>query len=78
MLIKGLLGQMMMRLASWIASSTPGAGRADSTPANRISLLNVGAGEVISILVRKRNAGIISIPDFGQAVANFARLFRLE
>ena len=43
----------------------------DTVPANRIYLLNGGAGEVISILVRKRNAGVISIPDFGQAVANF-------
>jgi predicted nucleic acid-binding protein len=43
----------------------------DTVAANRIYLLNVGAGEVVSILVRKRNAGIISIPDFGQALASF-------
>jgi predicted nucleic acid-binding protein len=43
----------------------------ETVPANRIYLLNVGAGEVISILVRKRNAGIITIPDFGQALASF-------
>jgi predicted nucleic acid-binding protein len=43
----------------------------DTVPANRIYLLNVGAGEVISILVRKRNAGIISISDFTQALASF-------
>src|SRR5260370_39208259 len=36
MLINGLLGQMMMRSASWIASRTPGAGRADSAPAKRM------------------------------------------
>jgi predicted nucleic acid-binding protein len=43
----------------------------DTVPANRIHVLNVGAGEVISVLVRKHNAGIISISDFGQAVVNF-------
>src|SRR5689334_21153359 len=34
MLISGLLGQMMTRLASLIASNTPGAGRAALTPRN--------------------------------------------
>jgi uncharacterized protein len=43
----------------------------DSVPANRIYVLNIGTGEVVSILVRKRNAGIISVADFGQAVASF-------
>ena len=32
----------------------------DTVSADRIFLLNIGAGEVMSILVRKRNAGIIS------------------
>jgi uncharacterized protein len=43
----------------------------DSVPADRILLLNIGTGEVISILVRKRNAGIISVAEFGHAVATF-------
>src|SRR5229473_2186564 len=36
MLISGLLGQMMMRSASRMASRTPGAGFADSAPAKRM------------------------------------------
>ena len=32
----------------------------DTVPAGRIYVLNVSAGEVISILLRKRNAGVIS------------------
>jgi predicted nucleic acid-binding protein len=43
----------------------------DTAPANRIYVLNVGAGEVVSILVRKRNAGIISAAYYGQALADF-------
>jgi predicted nucleic acid-binding protein len=43
----------------------------DTVPANRIYVLNIGAGEVVSILVRKRNAGNISIADFGMAMTNF-------
>jgi uncharacterized protein len=43
----------------------------DTVPANRICVLNIGTGEVISILVRKRNARIISTADFGEAVAAF-------
>ena len=43
----------------------------DTVPANQIYVLNIGAGEVVSILVRKRNAGIISVLAFGQAVAIF-------
>jgi predicted nucleic acid-binding protein len=42
----------------------------DTVPANRMYLLNVGAGEVISILVRKRNSGAISVADFGQAMVS--------
>jgi predicted nucleic acid-binding protein len=43
----------------------------DTVPANRIYVLNIGTGEVLSILVRKRNAGVISIAEFAQAVASF-------
>jgi predicted nucleic acid-binding protein len=43
----------------------------DTIPARRIFLLNIGAGEVVSIFVRKRNAGLLSISDFGQAMASF-------
>ncbi len=39
----------------------------DQVPGNRIYVLNVGAGEVVSILVRKKNAGVISQVYFGQA-----------
>jgi hypothetical protein len=40
----------------------------DHVPGERLYVLNVGAGEVISILVRKRNAGVISDVYFAQAV----------
>ena len=43
----------------------------DTIPPGRAFVLNVGAGEVVSILVRKRNARIISAADFGQAYADF-------
>jgi uncharacterized protein len=43
----------------------------DGVPHNRIHLLNVGAGEVISILVRQRNAGNLSNASFGQAFVDF-------
>jgi hypothetical protein len=43
----------------------------DTMPGNRICLLNVTAGEVVSILVRKRNGGIISVADFAGALLNF-------
>jgi predicted nucleic acid-binding protein len=43
----------------------------NAAPGNRIYLLNVGAGEVVSIFVRKRNAGIISAAYFGQALVDF-------
>jgi predicted nucleic acid-binding protein len=42
----------------------------DTVPADRLYLLNVGAGEVVSILVRKRNAGVISAAYFGQALVD--------
>jgi predicted nucleic acid-binding protein len=44
----------------------------DTVIADRIYILNIGTAEVMSILVRKRNAGIISIAEFGQAAASFA------
>jgi uncharacterized protein len=40
----------------------------DSVPEHRIYLLNVGAAEVVSILVRKRNAGTLSVADYSQAI----------
>lgn len=43
----------------------------DTVPPQRNYFLNVGAGEVLSVLVRKRNAGTLSDPDFGQAAADF-------
>jgi predicted nucleic acid-binding protein len=43
----------------------------DTVPANRIYLINVGAGEVVSIMVRKRNSGAISAAEFSQAVRDF-------
>jgi predicted nucleic acid-binding protein len=38
---------------------------------SRIHFLNIGAGEILSILVRRRNAGTISNANFVQAVARF-------
>ncbi|MCI0684297.1 MAG: hypothetical protein L0Y71_19480 [Gemmataceae bacterium] len=43
----------------------------DTVAANRIHTLNTGMGEVVSVLVRKRNAGILSTGDFAQALASF-------
>ena len=43
----------------------------DTVPPERIYLLNVGAGELVSIFVRKRNAGVISAAYFGQALLDF-------
>jgi len=37
----------------------------------RIYVLNIGAGEIVSILVRKRNARVISQVYFAEALANF-------
>jgi hypothetical protein len=37
----------------------------------RLHLLNVGMGEVVSILIRKRNARVISQAYFGQALLDF-------
>jgi hypothetical protein len=43
----------------------------DTIPARRIFVLNVSAGEVVSIFVRKRNAGLLSASDFAQALTSF-------
>jgi len=43
----------------------------DTVPTNRIYVLTIGAGEVVSILVRKRNAGIISTQDYADATTLF-------
>ena len=43
----------------------------DTVPGQRIYILNVSAGELVSILVRKRNAGSISAAYFGQAFVDF-------
>ena len=43
----------------------------NKVPASRIHLLNIGAGEILSVLVRRRNAGALSIANFHQAVADF-------
>lgn len=40
----------------------------ESVPEHRVYLLNVGAAEVVSVLVRKKNAGILSVADFNQAI----------
>jgi hypothetical protein len=40
-------------------------------PGGRLYLLILGAGEIVSILVRKHNAGVLSDAYFGQALANF-------
>lgn len=41
----------------------------DNVPEHRILLLNVGVAEVVSVLVRKKNAGALSIADYNQAIA---------
>jgi len=43
----------------------------DHVAGRRIYLLNVGAGEVISILVRRKNAGEISAADFTDLLVDF-------
>ena len=43
----------------------------NKVPSSRIHFLNIGAGEILSVLVRRRNAGTLSIANFQQAVANF-------
>jgi predicted nucleic acid-binding protein len=43
----------------------------DNVPGDRIYVFNVGAREIVSILVRKKNAGVISAAYFNQALLNF-------
>jgi predicted nucleic acid-binding protein len=43
----------------------------DNVPGDRLYVLNIGAGEVVSILVRKRNAGVITDAYFRQALVDF-------
>ncbi len=43
----------------------------DAVPGGRLYLLIIGTGEIVSILVRKRNAGVFSVAYFRQALANF-------
>jgi predicted nucleic acid-binding protein len=43
----------------------------DNVPGGRLYLLNIGAGEVVSILVRKKNAGVLSSASFGQVLLAF-------
>jgi predicted nucleic acid-binding protein len=43
----------------------------NQVPSNRIHFLNIGAGEILSVLVRKRNAGTLSIANFQRAAASF-------
>ena len=43
----------------------------NTVTADRIHLLNLGMGEIVSILLRKRNGGVISQAFFGQAMLNF-------
>ncbi len=42
-----------------------------NVPGNRIHLFNVGMGEVVSLLVRKKNAGFISAAQLNQALIDF-------
>jgi uncharacterized protein len=43
----------------------------DAVPSERLHVLNIGMGEIVSILVRRRNAGVVSHAYFGQAMLNF-------
>ena len=43
----------------------------DTMPGGRLYLLIIGTGEIVSILVRKHNAGVVSDTYFRQALANF-------
>ncbi len=40
----------------------------DNVPGQRVFLLNTGAAEVVSVVVRKKNAGILSAADCSQAL----------
>jgi predicted nucleic acid-binding protein len=43
----------------------------DTAPNDRFYVLNIGMGEIVSVLMRKRNAGLISPDFFAQALADF-------
>jgi predicted nucleic acid-binding protein len=43
----------------------------DNVPQDRLYLFNVGMAEVLSLLVRKRNAGQLSAADYSQALVEF-------
>jgi predicted nucleic acid-binding protein len=43
----------------------------DNVPGDRLYVLNVGVGEVVSILVRKRNAGVVTDAYFAQVLVDF-------
>jgi predicted nucleic acid-binding protein len=43
----------------------------NNIPPSRIHFLNIGAGEIVSVLVRRRNAGTLSIANFQGALSNF-------
>jgi hypothetical protein len=49
----------------------------DTVAEQRIYLLNIGCAEVVSVLVRKKNAGGISAAGFNQALLNLERLVDL-
>jgi predicted nucleic acid-binding protein len=44
-----------------------------SVEEHRIYLLNIGYAEVVSVFVRKRNAGLISAAQFGNALINLEK-----
>ena len=43
----------------------------DNVPQDRLHLFNVGIGEVLSLLVRKKNAGLLSAAEYAQALVEF-------
>ena len=45
----------------------------DNVPEDRLYLLNIGFAEVVSVLVRKKNAGAITDRQFGQALLEFRK-----
>jgi hypothetical protein len=45
----------------------------DNVPEDRLYLLNLGFAEVVSVLVRKKNAGTITGGQFGQALLEFEK-----
>src|SRR5438876_8629749 len=42
-------------------------------PEPRLYILNIGFAEVVSVLVRKKNGGIITVAQFGQALLEFEK-----